>query len=91
MRGAARNHAAASAKVLREFTRTPTKHGIFEMLIRAAVMSPAAADVLVKADLRTRADRSTAVIAAVAAMAAELDECEPRRIAPPTTRRGPPA
>lgn len=66
-------HQHAAAAMLREFTATPSDRGVITLLIRAAVLSPAAAEILVKAALRTRADRAAAVVAAAAALAAEMD------------------
>ena len=67
-------HFRAAMQFLREFTRSPDGRGIYPALIRAAVLSPSAASVLVAADLRTKADRRTATIATAVAIAAEIDE-----------------
>ena len=67
-------HFAAAMHFLREFTRSSDDRGIYPLLIRAAVLSPAAAAVLVAVDLRTRADRHAAIIATAAAIATEMDE-----------------
>jgi hypothetical protein len=56
--------------------RIPAERGLFSLLIRAAVLSPAAAEVLVRMDLRTKAQRRAAVVAATVAMAAEIDAGE---------------
>jgi hypothetical protein len=71
-------------EMLREMTCTPANRDIFSVLIRAAVMSPAAADVLIRSDLRTKGDRRLAITKAAAAMAAELDEIEELSLSTPT-------
>jgi hypothetical protein len=58
---------------LREFTLAPADTNLFAVLIRCAVASPAAADVLLRASLRTRAERRSAVVEVAVAMAAEID------------------
>jgi hypothetical protein len=63
-------------QTLRGFTLSPAERGLFSLLIRAAVLSPAAAEVLVRMDLRTKAQRRAAVVAATVAMAAEIDAGE---------------
>ncbi len=65
--------AADGMRFLREYTRCE-RGCVQTVLIRAAVASPAAAEVLVKAELRTRADRHAAVMASALAIAAEMDE-----------------
>jgi hypothetical protein len=66
-------HFAAAMQFLRH-TRSSGNRSIYALMIRAAVLSPAAASILVVADLRTRADRNAAIIATAAAIAAEMDE-----------------
>jgi hypothetical protein len=60
-------------RALREFTASPAERCVFEVLVRAAVLSPAVAELLVKAPLRTKPERRSAVVAAATAMAAEID------------------
>jgi hypothetical protein len=47
---------------------------LFEVLVRAAVSSPAAAALLCNTDLRTKQQRREAILAAAVAISAERDE-----------------
>lgn len=58
---------------LREQTHSPSDAPLISLLIRAAILSPAVAELLCKADLKTRLQRRDAAIAAAVAFAADLD------------------
>lgn len=64
---------AGAMRQLREFTRSPPERDLVSVLIRAAVLSPAAARSLVRSEMRTRSHRRAAAVAAAVAIAAELD------------------
>jgi len=64
---------AEAVSFLRKFTQSKKTASVTTILIRSAVSSPAAANILVKAPLRSKAERKAAVIAAAFAIACETD------------------
>ena len=58
---------------LREITGSGRTRPLFEVLMRCAIASPAAAAVLSEAELRTRQQRRAAVLAVAGAITAERD------------------